>query len=41
MSEEKKKKKELFEGIVWKHCSIHNLDYPADSTCPKCSKKNR
>lgn len=41
MSEEKKNRTRI-EKAMWKHCSIHNVDYPANESCPKCEKaRNR
>jgi hypothetical protein len=42
MSENKREKRKIIEKAMWKHCSIHNLDYPANESCPKCDKaRNR
>lgn len=30
------KKEHTLKEAVWRHCSIHNIDYPADDTCPQC-----
>lgn len=40
MNEEKQEKTPL-KIIIWKHCSIHNVDYPAEEKCPLCNKQER
>jgi hypothetical protein len=39
---EEKKHRTAIEKAMWKHCSIHNVDYPANESCPECDKaRNR
>jgi hypothetical protein len=38
MSGNNKEKRIGIEEAVWKHCHIHNVDYPANAECPKCSR---
>jgi hypothetical protein len=40
LSEGKKSsEKRLYEGIIWLHCDVHDLDYPSNKECPMCKKE--
>jgi hypothetical protein len=38
MSNDDKSKESRFEKVIWKHCSAHNVDYPASASCPQCDR---
>jgi hypothetical protein len=39
MGEEKRK--DILKEVVWKHCSTHDIPYPAGGTCPECDKARK
>ena len=30
-----------FMKLLWRHCSIHNIDYPDGETCPQCNERTK
>ena len=35
---DEKERKFAIERAMWRHCPTHNIDYPANETCPQCSR---
>jgi hypothetical protein len=41
LKNEKEDKIIAFKKEQWNHCSIHDIDYPASATCPKCDRTRK